>query len=63
MNAGYFRSLSIRCQAIASNCFDLRACEELRNLAKEFANKADEAERGPFVIMTRRLRNREGEQP
>jgi hypothetical protein len=41
----YFRRLAARCMALARDCLELRAKEELRKLAEELAAEADTLER------------------
>ena len=41
----YFRHLAVRCLTASRDCYELRAKEEFRKLAEEFAAKADELER------------------
>jgi hypothetical protein len=41
----YFRRLAVRCLTASRDSYELRAKEEFRKLAEEFAAKADELER------------------
>ncbi len=42
MTANYFRALAARCRTASRDSFDLFAKEEFRQLATEFAAKANE---------------------
>jgi hypothetical protein len=42
MTANYFRTLAARCRTASRDSFDLFAKEEFRQLATEFAAKANE---------------------
>ena len=42
MTANYFRTLAARCRTASRDSFDLFAKEEFRQLATEFASKANE---------------------
>lgn len=49
LDVGYVRGLSMRCHALARNCFDLAAATELRRIGEELAAKAEDSERVVFV--------------
>ncbi len=49
LDVGYVRGLSMRCHALARNCFDLAAATELRRIGDELAAKAANGERVALV--------------
>ena len=49
LTATYFRTLTVRCLAIAGDCSDRHAAEELCKLAQEFTTKANELEDATYV--------------
>ncbi len=49
LDVGYVRGLSMRCHALARNCFDLAAATELRRIGDELAAKAADCERVALV--------------
>ena len=47
IDVAYLRKLSDRCLRAARTCFDLRACQELREIGEELARKAADLAKKP----------------
>ena len=60
MDSAYFSRLADRCVGAARRSFHLDAVTEFRNLAEEFARKAEELERmdAPIVVAGKARRQR-----